>query len=180
MLKSQSLGRNVFTRLCSIPDPRRHRPSPPAPTYQSGRTALPSISTSFARFCSSHYHVPNKKSEIAGSRDTKLFHMMPEKANRPDVGEGKGHLEDMSAKQDNDDWKNRPPYRTTDTNEKFHKRHTAHCHCGRVKYWLSRERPLAAKFCHCIDCQALVSTYLNHFLHESARFGEGHWSNQPC
>ncbi|KAJ3568940.1 hypothetical protein NPX13_g6249 [Xylaria arbuscula] len=85
---------------------------------------------------------------------------MPEKANRPDVTEGKGHLENMPAKQDNEDWKNRAPYRTTDANEKFHKRHTAHCHCGRVKYWLSREKPLAAKFCHCIDCQALVMSIL--------------------
>ncbi|TRX87960.1 hypothetical protein FHL15_011164 [Xylaria flabelliformis] len=80
---------------------------------------------------------------------------MPAKSdNRPEIGKGTGHLEETPSKRD-DDWKNRPPYRTTDTNEKFEKRHTAHCHCGRVKYWLSREKPLAAKFCHCIDCQAL-------------------------
>ncbi|KAI1284698.1 Mss4-like protein [Xylaria sp. FL0933] len=66
---------------------------------------------------------------------------MPDnKSGRPEVGQGSGHLEDMPPKRD-DDWKNRPPYRTTDDNEKFPKRHTAHCHCGRVKYWLSREKP---------------------------------------
>ncbi|KAI1747364.1 Mss4-like protein [Xylaria castorea] len=81
--------------------------------------------------------------------------MPAESDNRPGVGQGSGRLEETPSKQDDDDWKNRPPYRTTDTNEKFEKRHTAHCHCGRVKYWLSREKPLAAKFCHCIDCQAL-------------------------
>ncbi|KAI1146823.1 Mss4-like protein [Nemania diffusa] len=53
---------------------------------------------------------------------------------------------------DASDWQNRPPYRTDGS---FEKHHTAHCHCGRVTYWLSRDRPLAAKFCHCVDCQAL-------------------------
>ncbi|KAI0852288.1 Mss4-like protein [Daldinia vernicosa] len=54
-----------------------------------------------------------------------------------------------------EDWKSKPPYRTTPGNEPFDKKWTAHCHCGRVKYWLSRDKPLAAKFCHCVDCQAL-------------------------
>ncbi|KAI1505664.1 Mss4-like protein [Biscogniauxia marginata] len=54
-----------------------------------------------------------------------------------------------------DDWKNRPPYRTTDTSAQFEKKYTARCHCGRVRYWLSRDRPLASKFCHCVDCQSL-------------------------
>ncbi|RWA12730.1 hypothetical protein EKO27_g2377 [Xylaria grammica] len=80
---------------------------------------------------------------------------MSGKLDKPEVGQGTGDLEDTPSKRDGDDWKNRPPYRTTDANEQFQKRHTAHCHCGRVKYWLSREKPLAAKFCHCIDCQAL-------------------------
>ncbi|KAH9909614.1 glutathione-dependent formaldehyde-activating, GFA [Xylariomycetidae sp. FL2044] len=57
--------------------------------------------------------------------------------------------------QNGEDWKFRPPYRTTDKNHQFEKKYTAHCHCGRVKYWLSREKPLAAKFCHCVDCQSL-------------------------
>ncbi|KAI2466080.1 Mss4-like protein [Annulohypoxylon bovei var. microspora] len=54
-----------------------------------------------------------------------------------------------------EDWKSQPPYRTTPGNSHFDKKWTAHCHCGRVKYWLSRDKPLASKFCHCIDCQAL-------------------------
>ncbi|KAI0205219.1 Mss4-like protein [Astrocystis sublimbata] len=75
-------------------------------------------------------------------------------ADKPEAGQGSGHLEEQESKPD-DDFKNRPPYKTTETNEKFQKRHTAHCHCGRVKYWLSREKPLGSKFCHCIDCQSL-------------------------
>lgn len=53
------------------------------------------------------------------------------------------------------DWKFQPPYRTISGNLDFDKKWTAHCHCGRIKYWLSRDKPLASKFCHCIDCQAL-------------------------
>ncbi|KAI0096009.1 Mss4-like protein [Nemania sp. FL0031] len=72
-----------------------------------------------------------------------------------EVIQGRGHFADKPPKRAND-WQNRPPYRTTtDTNASFQRRYKAHCHCGRVKYWLSRERPLAAKFCHCVDCQAL-------------------------
>ncbi|KAI2603707.1 Mss4-like protein [Hypoxylon sp. NC1633] len=54
-----------------------------------------------------------------------------------------------------EDWKSAPPYRTTSSNASFVKQWTAHCHCGRVRYWLSRDAPLASKFCHCVDCQAL-------------------------
>jgi len=57
--------------------------------------------------------------------------------------------------EENEDWKSQPPYRTTEANAEFDKKWTAHCSCGRVKYWLSRERPLASKFCHCKDCQSL-------------------------
>ncbi|KAI0471825.1 glutathione-dependent formaldehyde-activating, GFA [Xylariaceae sp. FL0804] len=73
------------------------------------------------------------------------------------MGSSNGSNDMKRARTDggDDDWKNRPPYRTTDTNQEFDKKYTAHCHCGRVKYWLSRDRPLASKFCHCIDCQAL-------------------------
>ncbi|KAI1100136.1 Mss4-like protein [Jackrogersella minutella] len=53
------------------------------------------------------------------------------------------------------EWETQPPYRSTGDNAQFTKRWTAHCHCGRVRYWASRAKPLAAKFCHCVDCQAL-------------------------
>lgn len=29
------------------------------------------------------------------------------------------------------------------------------CHCGRVQYTISREKPLASKYCHCTDCQRM-------------------------
>lgn len=55
-----------------------------------------------------------------------------------------------------EEWKQLPPYRTAKGgNAGMDKKWTAHCHCGRVRYWLSRDKPLASKFCHCIDCQGL-------------------------
>lgn len=52
-----------------------------------------------------------------------------------------------------DEWKKRPPYRIHEKNDKFDVKYEANCHCGRVKYQLSREEPLDSKLCHCTTCQ---------------------------
>lgn len=52
-----------------------------------------------------------------------------------------------------EDWQKRPPYRIHDPNENFKVRYEASCHCGKVKYQLSREAPLDSKLCHCTTCQ---------------------------
>lgn len=152
MLESRLFAPTRLTRLCSTWSLRRHCPSYSAySSFDSCPISRP-LSTSHARFCIYHKDALNSTQRTALN---KLFHEMPaELDNRPEVGKGSGHLEETPSKRD-DNWQNRPPYRTTDANEKFEKRHTAHCHCGRVKYWLSREKPLASKFCHCVDCQAL-------------------------
>ena len=54
-----------------------------------------------------------------------------------------------------DDWKERAPYRIHENTDDFKVRYEASCHCGRVKYQLSREKPLDAKYCHCTTCQRL-------------------------
>ena len=54
-----------------------------------------------------------------------------------------------------DDWKTRAPYTIHETDKDFHVRYEGGCHCGKVKYQLSREKPLAAKYCHCTTCQTL-------------------------
>ncbi|KAK5946222.1 hypothetical protein PMZ80_000363 [Knufia obscura] len=54
-----------------------------------------------------------------------------------------------------DEWKHNPPYRVHEDDEKFPAKWTGGCHCGKVKYQLSREKPLASKFCHCTTCQRL-------------------------
>lgn len=51
------------------------------------------------------------------------------------------------------EWKKRAPYRIHEPNEKFPVRYDANCHCGKVKYQLSRQEPLGSKLCHCTTCQ---------------------------
>lgn len=48
---------------------------------------------------------------------------------------------------------NRPPYSNPDA--LFSPRYEGSCFCGAVKFQISRERPLEAKFCHCHGCQLL-------------------------
>lgn len=70
---------------------------------------------------------------------------------------GKGH--DPATEKHNQqtegisEWKKRPPYLIHDANENFPVKYEANCHCGRVKYQLSREEPLDSKLCHCTTCQ---------------------------
>ncbi|KAJ9627405.1 hypothetical protein H2204_009816 [Knufia peltigerae] len=54
-----------------------------------------------------------------------------------------------------DQWKHREPYRVHDNAEDFEVKWEGSCHCGRVTYQLSRDKPLAAKYCHCTTCQRL-------------------------
>lgn len=52
-----------------------------------------------------------------------------------------------------EDWQKRAPYKIHEPNEHFKARYEASCHCGKVKYQLSREEPLDSKLCHCTTCQ---------------------------
>lgn len=66
------------------------------------------------------------------------------------------HADEEAEKQkEGCEWRDQPPYRTEGSNEHATKHHEAQCNCGRIKYWLSREKPLASKYCHCTDCQSL-------------------------
>lgn len=62
--------------------------------------------------------------------------------------------------REEDQWKFREPYRVHDKAEDFDVKWEGSCHCGKVTYQLSRDKPLAAKYCHCTTCQRLhgVST----------------------
>ena len=77
----------------------------------------------------------------------------------------KAHESNMSL----DEWKTRAPYRIHENTEDFKVRYEGSCHCGRVKYQLSRETPLAAKYCHCTTCQTLHGK-IHQFLHHSSSF----------
>lgn len=63
--------------------------------------------------------------------------------------------EEREKQKEGGEWRNQPPYRTSPENEHFDKKHTAECNCGRIRYWLSRDAPIASKYCHCKDCQSL-------------------------
>ena len=68
-------------------------------------------------------------------------------------------------------WKHRAPYRVHDTDPDFKVRYEGSCHCGKIKYQLSREKPLDSKYCHCHTCQKLhgMSNQLN--VHLSQMLG---------
>lgn len=57
------------------------------------------------------------------------------------------------------EWKTRPPYRVHESNDDFEAKYEANCHCGRVKYQLSRREPLDSKLCHCTTCQTQHGTF---------------------
>lgn len=61
-----------------------------------------------------------------------------------------------------DEWKHRAPYTVHKDDADFDTKWKGGCHCGKVKYELSREKPLATKFCHCSTCQRLHGVSWNH------------------
>ncbi|KOS22838.1 hypothetical protein ESCO_003430 [Escovopsis weberi] len=60
-------------------------------------------------------------------------------------------------------WTDQPPYRRpeepADGGEPFSKITQGSCHCGRVRYWLRREKPLAVKLCHCDTCKLIHASH---------------------
>ncbi|KAI9846340.1 MAG: hypothetical protein M1837_004193 [Sclerophora amabilis] len=76
-----------------------------------------------------------------------------------------------------DSWKTRPPYSIHNAEEGFKTRYQGSCHCGKVTYQLSREKPLAAKYCHCTTCQTLHGApfqWAAIFHKEDINFSNGH------
>jgi len=51
------------------------------------------------------------------------------------------------------EWKTRAPYSIHEDGKDFEVKYEASCHCGKVTYQLSRDKPLDSKFCHCSTCQ---------------------------
>lgn len=52
-------------------------------------------------------------------------------------------------------WKHRAPYKVHGNDPNFKVRYNGSCHCGKVTYQLSREKPLDSKYCHCTTCQKI-------------------------
>lgn len=73
---------------------------------------------------------------------------------KKDQAATKGHdKEDIEGEEN--EWKFEVPYKVHGDDEDFKALYEGGCHCGRVKYQLSREKPLDAKYCHCTTCQVL-------------------------
>ncbi|EXU98843.1 glutathione-dependent formaldehyde-activating enzyme [Metarhizium robertsii] len=52
-------------------------------------------------------------------------------------------------------WALKPPYQPPDTRSQFRREIQGSCHCRKVLYWISTDKPLASKFCHCVGCQVI-------------------------
>ena len=70
--------------------------------------------------------------------------------------------DDGSTEGELNQWKSRAPYKVHDNDPNFHVRYEGSCHCERVKYQLSREKPLDAKYCHCTTCQKIHGRFYIH------------------
>jgi hypothetical protein len=88
--------------------------------------------------------------------------MDPETPSNPE-----SHMQGQGGHEASDGWKKRAPYRIHESNDNFQTRYEANCHCGKVKYQLSREEPLDSKLCHCTTCQTQHGGFLyDHFSEE--------------
>jgi len=72
--------------------------------------------------------------------------------------------DDGSTEGELNQWKFRAPYKVHENDPNFRVRYEASCHCGKVQYQLSREKPLDSKFCHCTTCQKLHGKASNTIL----------------
>ena len=70
--------------------------------------------------------------------------------------------DDGSTEGESNEWKSRPPYSVHENDPNFKVRYNGSCHCGKVQYQLSREKPLDAKYCHCTTCQKIHG--MSHFM----------------
>ncbi|KAK4653389.1 hypothetical protein QC762_507250 [Podospora pseudocomata] len=79
--------------------------------------------------------------------------------------------------REEDQWKFRAPYKIHDKGENFDVKWKGKCHCGAVQYELSREKPLASKYCHCTTCQRMHGApfqWAAIFHKEDINFTNGH------
>lgn len=65
-------------------------------------------------------------------------------------------------------WEAQPPYQQPDSPSQqarqFDKEMQGACHCGRIKFWLSKDKPLASKYCHCDDCKTIHGGFIPLFM----------------
>lgn len=60
-------------------------------------------------------------------------------------------------------WQLDHPYCVPTPKETSEAKWEGSCHCGQIRYFLSRDEPLNSKYCHCSDCQTMHAVS-NHLL----------------
>ena len=60
-----------------------------------------------------------------------------------------------TVKEEDIAWRTAHPYEQPSDDDDFKAEWEGSCHCGSIKYHLSREKPLSSKYCHCVDCQRM-------------------------
>jgi hypothetical protein len=112
---------------------------------------LPSRSVSITR---PHHRVLSTSVRLAKMSDTEK---KPKKGSENGSNGEQPHQYQAGTSTDRkeDQWKHRAPYRVHDKAEDFPVKWKGQCHCGTVKYELSRDKPLASKYCHCTTCQRM-------------------------
>jgi len=84
---------------------------------------------------------------------------------------------DTDVEAEPSEWRFRAPYSVHANDGSFQALYEGGCHCGRIRYQLSREMPLQAKFCHCTTCQVLHGApfqWAAIFHKEDINFARGH------
>jgi hypothetical protein len=119
-----------------------------------------SPSPSPALFCTR-----NLKSSAVFSQSPCVFSSMPAKKQSQQNGDSTNdetvapdahqYQSGSTTHRKEDEWKHREPYRIHSDDEDFDVKWRGQCHCGKVQYQLSRDKPLASKYCHCSTCQRL-------------------------
>ncbi|TVY18151.1 hypothetical protein LARI1_G003653 [Lachnellula arida] len=101
--------------------------------------------------------------------------MSPTQTEKDDAKSNGHSNEDVNG--EHNEWKFRAPYKVHDNDPNFKALYEGSCHCGKVQYQLSREKPLSAKFCHCSTCQVLHGApfqWAAIFHKEDINFTSGH------
>jgi hypothetical protein len=111
------------------------------------------------RNCSTKPYIMTAKRPLSSSSKSNSPDQSNKQAKMSDNGGSgeKAHQYQASDRTDReeDQWKFRAPYKIHEGDSNFDVKWKGKCHCGRVQYQLSREKPLASKYCHCTTCQRL-------------------------
>lgn len=156
--------------------------------------------TAFSSHQSSHcpLEMPSRdqeKSEGIGANENEDVHINGGCGGQP-AKEPHQHQASSTTHRKEDAWKHRAPYKIYsvlssadkikgddvdgedgEQEEYFPVKWRGQCHCGRVQYQVSRDRPLSSKYCHCTTCQRLHGApfqWAAIFHKEDIRFTHGH------